>query len=539
MNGQGTYQPLKLADRHLAELATGGGSDEALDQLERGERTRRLLLLGALHDRTDAPVAPLGSPDVAWQALRTAYRRDAGQVERLLLSPSVGSWVGHLLRRLHGTAEGPELWTEWGHLHRLAVSAALLASTDVHLPVPVTDGRLPLPGLGLLRLPGRWTGHRAALATVHAGELTVSSGQYQVSLDPAHGPESAVWLPLRSVAPGVLLEDLDPYRDLDGPVAPARLDAAEFAAWRRVFADAGEVLGARTEPGPGRLDPGRIRSVIPWGRVGVLPPPEPTVRRSATTGDAYGAMVITRPAGGVMLAETLVHEFQHSKLAALLHLFPLLDDDRAERYYAPWRADPRHLTGLLHGAYAFIGVTGFWRDRMSDGSVAPGTAAYYFALRRLQTRLVVRTLATSDRLTAPGRRLVAGLADTLDGWLREPVPDDALRRARTAAHLHRTEWRLRNLRPPRSSPRPTTAFWPDIRTHAFAVRPGVPRTADEFLAADDPEAATNRYARLDPVDPHVRAGRLVAYATLHPGRTGRRILARPESVRLPGSATPR
>ena len=287
------------------------------------------------------------------------------------------------------------------------------------------------------------------------------------------------------------------------------------------------------------FDPGRIRSVIPWGRVGVLPPPEPTVRRSATTGDAYGAMVITRPAGGVMLAETLVHEFQHSKLAALLHLFPLLDDDRAERYYAPWRADPRHLTGLLHGAYAFIGVTGFWRDRMSDGSVAPGTAAYYFALRRLQTRLVVRTLATSDRLTAPGRRLVAGLADTLDGWLREPVPDDALRRARTAAHLHRTEWRLRNLRPPRSSPRPTTAFWPDIRTHAFAVRPGVPRTADEFLAADDPEAATNRYARLDPVDPHVRAGRLVAYATLHPGRTGRRILARPESVRLPGSATPR
>lgn len=220
---------------------------------------------------------------------------------------------------------------------------------------------LLLPSLAVDRTPGG-PGHGARRRT---GRQQRSGPGHP---PPVHGPESAVWLPLRGVAPGVPLEDLDPYRDLDGPLPPARLDIAEFAAWRRVFGDAVEVLGARTAPGPGRLDPGRIRSVIPWGRVGVLPPPEPTVRRSATTGDAYGAMV---------------------------------------------------------------------------------------------------------------------------------------------------------------------------RTHAFAVRPGVPRTADEFLAADDPEAATSRYARLDPVDPHVRAGRLVAYATLHPGRTARRILARPEPARLPGSATPR
>lgn len=203
---------------------------------------------------------------------------------------------------------------------------------------------------------------------MHAGELAVSSGPDQVTLRPSTGPRARCGYRCAASPRASRWKTWTPIATSTARSPPARLDIAEFAAWRRVFADAVEVLGARTAPGPGRLDPGRIRSVIPWGRVGVLPPPEPTVRRSATTGDAYGAMV---------------------------------------------------------------------------------------------------------------------------------------------------------------------------RTHAFAVRPGVPRTADEFLAADDPEAATSRYARLDPVDPHVRAGRLVAYATLHPGRTARRILARPESARLPGSATPR
>ncbi|MGI3202139.1 aKG-HExxH-type peptide beta-hydroxylase [Streptomyces sp. GLT-R25] len=164
----------------------------------------------------------------------------------------------------------------------------------------------------------------------------------------------------------------------------------------------------------------------------------------------------------VRLAETLVHEFQHSKLAALLHHFPLLDDDRIERFYAPWRSDPRHLTGLLHGAYAFTGVAGFWRLRMHDPSsdtAVRGFAAYHFALRRLQARLVVRTLGQSGRLAPLGTVIVDGLARTLTDWLHEDVPQGVLYRARTAARLHRTEWRLRNLRPPLHEPMPSDSSW--------------------------------------------------------------------------------
>jgi hypothetical protein len=249
-------------------------------------------------------------------------------------------------------------------------------------------------------------------------------------------------------------------------------------------------------------------------------------------------MVIARPSSAVALAETLVHEFQHSKLAALLHLFPLLDDDREERYYGPWRPDPRHLTGLLHGAYAFTGVAGFWRDRLAGArdDRAADTAGYHFALRRLQSRLVVRTLLVEGRLTPQGRALVSGLACTLDGWLREPVPHAALTRARTAGALHRTEWRLRNVAPRSSGHegprlRPDRTSWPDVRTHAFAARPLTPHTADEYLAAGNAAAALARYAgqlAADPAEPHALAGWIVARAALDPGRATRRMLARPE-----------
>ncbi|MFD8453390.1 MULTISPECIES: aKG-HExxH-type peptide beta-hydroxylase [Streptomyces] len=605
--------PFRVPDRLFAELAAGGGSAEAVAFLERGERARRLLLLRTLLDRLAEPPTPLTPVAEAWDTFKAAAERAPEAVDRLLLAPTTGGWIAHMLRRVHGTATGPPLWAEAGRLNVLALTAALRAGMETSLTVPLTDGALHLPVLGLLRLPAAPPGPTVARATAKAGELTLSgppapdgcrtsvtcrpatspadggdpdgprpsgpapsgagpSGPCPAGVPPAPRPAetprapavgsapgtgsvpAAAWLPLRTLTHttptgpvAIPLDDLDPYRDLDDPVPPARLDAEEAAEWQRVFDGAVAALAATgTEQGPGRLDPALIRAVVPYGRTAATPPAPPTVAVSASSGDSFGAMVVSRPGSALALAETLVHEFQHSKLAALLHLFPLLDDDREERYYAPWRADPRHLTGLLHGAYAFTGVAGFWHDRLTDPAHAEA-AAYHFALRRVQCRLVVRTLLTSARLTAPGRRLVEGLARTLDGWLRVPVDRAALRRARTAAVLHRTQWRLRNVAAPAapdddSAPagppddgalrfRPDRGFWPDTRTHAFARRPTAPRTPDEHLAAGDPAAALDGYAEdlaRDATDPRALSGWIVARAVLDPGRSARRPLARPE-----------
>ncbi|MFI6855304.1 hypothetical protein [Streptomyces sp. NPDC050416] len=79
--------------------------------------------------------------------------------------------------------------------------------------------------------------------------------------------------------------------------------------------------------------------------------------------------------------------------------------------------------------------------------------------------------------------------------------------------------------------RPDRTSWPDVRTHAFATRPGAPHTPDERLAAGDATAALARYAgqlAADPGEPHALAGWIVARAALDPGRETRRMPARPE-----------
>ncbi|MFD8259585.1 HEXXH motif domain-containing protein [Streptomyces griseoluteus] len=596
MSSEPRHALFHMPEPLFAELAPGGGSVEALAFLERGERARRLLLLRTLLGRLHGLRTPLAPPAEAWRTLKEAALHAPEAVDRLLLAPSTGGWIAHMLRRVHGTASGPELWVEAGHLCSLAVTASLYAGTGTDLLVPLTDGALCLPGLGMARLPDAGPGVTVGRACVECGELTLTApaehpGPRPLTVRPHTAPARAprtpspapaasapddsalddsvpeesgrFWLPLRTLAafadagPGtVLLDDLDPYRGLDDPLPPARLDHAEAEAWQELFERAVALTGPPQGAVPGRLDPAAIRAVVPWGRTRAPATAPPTVQVSATSGDSYAAMLIARPSSPVALAETLVHEFQHSKLAALLHLFPLLDDDREERYYAPWRADPRHLTGLLHGAYAFTGVAGFWRDLTADPEHA-GTAAYHFALRRLQCRLVVRTLLASGRLTASGHALVTGLARVLDGWLREPVDPPALARARTAAVLHRTEWRLRNVAPtphgthpdapatgapddPRL--RPDRAPWPDVRTYAFATPSPAPCGADEHLAAGDPAAALERYAdelASDPAEPHALAGWIVARSLLDPGRATRRMLARPELVQpLPSPPTP-
>ncbi|MFH8655292.1 HEXXH motif domain-containing protein [Streptomyces afghaniensis] len=556
MTSEQHLAPFRMPDRLFAELAAGGGSAAAVAFLERAERARRLLLLRTLLGRLDTLPTPLTPVAEAWRVLKEAAEKAPEPVERLLLAPATGGWISHMLRRVHGTATGPPLWAEAGHLCALALSASLHAGTEAALDVPLTRGGLPLPGLGMVRLPDARAGLAVGRAITGGGELTVTgpgrtTGSVRVTCRPLSrraGTDGDTWLPLRTLthtgpdgtAPvTVVLEDLDPYRDLDDHLPPARLDEDEAQEWQRLFGEAARILARPGIPGPGRVDPAMIRAIVPFGRTALSPPPPPFVQVSASSGDSFGGMLIVRPASALALAETLVHELQHSKLAALLHLFPLLEDDRAERYYAPWRTDPRHLTGLLHGAYAFTGVAGFWRDRLAgaQGAEEAERAAYFFALRRLQSRLAVRTLLTSGRLTVQGHALVSGLARTLDGWLREPVPYTALTRARTASALHRTEWRLRNVDPVvESSPdgprfRLDRTSWPDVRTHAFAARPLAPRTADEHLAAGDAAAALARYAELlaaDPAEPHALAGWIVARAVLEPGRATRRMLARPE-----------
>ncbi|MFE7336117.1 HEXXH motif domain-containing protein [Streptomyces griseus] len=600
------HGPIRMPGRWFDELATGGGSVAAVRFLARAERSRRLLLIGELLSRLEERPTLLGPVGLGacWRTVEEAEARKPGCAEELLLSPQVGSWLAHTLRRLHGTAVGPPLWVDTGHLAAVALVAALRAGTAADLVVPAREGAVSLPTLGLARLPGTpLLGFQPVRARVREGELHLAptvrgTGATALTVRPLTAPQSGVWwpthrLPVGPGGPEVALDDTDPYRDLDRPIPPRRLTPRELDAWQRLFAEAVALLDADPAPAaasgsdatpasgpdpatgsgstrPGTLRPEEISRIVPWpGRL----PNGPVEGLSASTADAFGSMVVAEPPNGAALAETMVHEFQHSKLGALLHLFAMLDDDRSEEHYAPWRPDPRHLPGLLHGAYAFVGVAGFWRDRIGDRAADPlDLAPFRFALRRIQTRTVLRTLATRAALTGPGRRLVAGLTRTVDGWLREPVDGRAVARARAAAAGHRAEWRLRHLRcadeeraglaaalrsgtplpparPPRLVPAAERTHWQDVRG-ALYLRPDLapdlgpdltpdtapdlgpdtaPPRADVLLVRGEAAAAREAYRERwsdAPGDPYLLAGWLLAHTALHPGH--RRLLARPE-----------
>ena len=68
------------------------------------------------------------------------------------------------------------------------------------------------------------------------------------------------------------------------------------------------------------------------------------------------------------VAEALVHEAAHARLNHAAEAVPLTLGNRDTVCYSPWRDDPRPVEGVVHGAYAFSLVLGFWLDALGSGS---------------------------------------------------------------------------------------------------------------------------------------------------------------------------
>ncbi|AWW38916.1 hypothetical protein ADL00_21105 [Streptomyces sp. AS58] len=452
-----TARPHVLPPQSFDELLGGGGGPATVGALRAGERSWRLLVVRALLDAAATePTGPLPPLTAGWRLLARARSVAEPEVERLLTYPAVGMWAAHTLRRLRGTAddEAP-LWVETGYLHALAASAAVRAGLEFRTAVPVRHGWAVLPALGAMRVPDGpdWG----------AAEVSASGGDREVRVAGRRlgGPDWHALTELRADGCTLLLDDTDPYRTLRRPVVPEPVDGTD--EWQELFRSAWEVLTATGREEARALADGLV-SVVPRPRSERFRP------RSASSGDAFGTALASVPDDGEQFASTLVHEFQHNKLSAFMHLFTLYGDDGARLYYAPWRDDPRPLGGLLQGVYAFFGVTSFWRRRDHP------LGRFEFALWRAQTAHALDVVGHSDGLTELGRRLVAGLAEQLRPWLAEPVD----RRIGALADLvvadHRATWRAYHLRPDPDVVRALAAKWQEGRSGAGRAA-GPSRTA--------------------------------------------------------------
>lgn len=421
---------LSIPEKVFLGLAQGGGGAYAVDELWRVQRSKRALLLRWVREaaRSRDPAREARARQ-AYAQLAEIQGRAPDEVRAVLDHPTVGVWA-------HAVADAG---ADTDPITALAAAAAVRARDP--RPVEVVGGPdgLFLPSLGLV---GRFAGTGVVRAAPGA-PVTVTSEAGTVTLPDDPHRDAPGWRGLRSVeaeyhgmALHLLLDDADPLRTVGGDPTP-RLTPADADRWRAALRGAWRLLVRRHWT----VAEEAARALI------ALTPIVPSARgmSSATAHEAFGVLFASLPDDERDLAATFAHEVQHAKLGALNDAVPLTRPDDGVLYYAPWRDDPRPAAGLLTGAYAHLGVAGFWRrQRHHEHGPAALRAHTEFARWRDASALVARVLARSGRLTPEGERFVAEMDRTLRAWRREPVPSAALDLARTAATTHRDRWQSRH-----------------------------------------------------------------------------------------------
>jgi HEXXH motif-containing protein len=458
-------------------LAGGGGGPAALRLLARAEHSRRLACAYAVTvaaRETGGAVAE--EAERAWELYTAAADADPRAAAAVLTHPAAGpalfGLLAHLLRT-GGQGQEPGQEPEPVPVHwftALAASAAVRAGVPARVSLPMDGPWVNLPSLGRARFPGAGPGDRAEVQAVGPGPARITvrtacddSRSARGSVGSVRGSVGSVRLPAqpyhsadRWYAPRLLavLDDDAPLvlDELPRPGFPGAahrpdgLGAKEVRLWRSVTRDACALLRTDHPQEYAELAAGP-RLLVPLDNPG----------RGCVSGsnaETFGCVAMSRPAAAAGCAVTLAHEMQHNKLAAVLHLFDLLEPGGQRLFYAPWRPDPRPLLGLLHGAYAHLGVARFWeRRRETEPDPAlRATAHVRFARWRTASREATCVVLASGQLTALGRRFAEHMLHALDDLCRLPVPAAAVGRAESAARAHREAWRERNGRGERVLP---------------------------------------------------------------------------------------
>ncbi len=375
------------------ELASGGGDAIAVGHLTATQEviTRALLVAAADH-----------LPGAAWSLLGEIDGRHPAAVRRVLAHPFVRTWAVRLL----AGHDGPD------RIADLVAAAAVIAGADAEVPVTPRDGRVHLPTLGTLTVPPGVTGLMIggdATARWPGGSMRLAPQQARlVPHDSRPATDQARWTPTASVTLDgltVRLEDADPYRDCHGWPPAGTLTGGERRAWAEALRAAWpSVLRDAPEQASGLA--GGLTTITPLAV-------DPVTLRSATSRQAYGALGIALTPDPAALAVMLVHEFQHTKLGAILDLIDLVDPDTDVLVKVGWRPDPRPAELVLQGIYAHLTVAGMWRCRAGRGE--PGAEKLY-DMYRGWTVEAIGHLSGSGALTAAGRHFLERLAATIEEW---------------------------------------------------------------------------------------------------------------------------
>jgi len=320
----------------------------------------------------------------------------------------------------------------------LALAMHFLAGASQTFATPLTV-TLPfvLPGTGLY-LDGR---ESVAIVGTSSGCLDVTgsggeippSRRLAVDASVSQGEEDGVRLVRSAVARyGRCALALQPYA-LTGPgldfAAAAVTAGLDYQETHRTLVERALTLVAR-------YDPATFAVLAEVTQVVALKPAGAGGYTNVSHSDLPGAFIL-----GVMhhpfeLADAIVHEHYHNRLFCIEEagsfFDPAQDALTDERYYSPWRDEPRPLRGVLHALFVYTPVCEFWlavygdRERQADVSD--------YAMDRIiripaQLDLAINALQAHARFTALGDQLFAELREARAAIAarveRECLPADA------------------------------------------------------------------------------------------------------------------
>jgi len=495
------------------QFCTGVVDADTMAVLEKSQYSHRRLAFRALLDQFAANphvVGALVDPERAWRILAAAEERDSDAVADVLMYPTVGVW---LTRALHHTrpASSSPTWGELGYLHLIAAAAAIRCGVPCTLRVPASHGAITLPTVGQARVPGSFpVGTVEAICAGPNSRLQITKDVHVdlATTSPAFTPSERYTCQSRGLVLRAWFEDRDPYRGFGAPMPPSTLADSALAEWRKLVAEAWDVLTLHHQPHARELAAG-LRTLVP------IRPDSDVV--GASSPSAFGGIGLSANGSAAEIAEAMVHELQHSKLNALLGLVKLVQDEET-RCYAPWRDDSRPLVGLLHGVVAFTSGVEFWLTQRDVMEEAEGHGVDFdMAFRRLQVRRAVRFLLNSGKLTNVGSALVAAVSRRLLVCEQVSVVPELAAIVTAMVDDHRALWRLRFIRPDANVIDSLADAW------LSGTTPSVPATADNKLLPDDQRrlpANRRNLLRAKAVEPDLFASLMSRPATL-PGTTPR------------------
>ncbi|MBO8186857.1 aKG-HExxH-type peptide beta-hydroxylase [Streptomyces spirodelae] len=395
------------------------------DLLDGWLHSRRLVLLKTLLTRAERARLPGPAARALrehWALLEDAEHHDPVAARAALGCPAAGNWLAHAL----AAPPDEEFVTALSGLGTLAATVALAAGCDFRLVLPATEGRLILPGLGSYaasapRVRIAATENTVTLTPEDGRPLSVpredllghrTVPQRGLGTDAPQGGPQPRWRPLTPLpgAPAVL-DDQDPHLASEtgraglAGLLPASVTAPDEAyEWRELWARGLDLLR--------EADPERATEVATLVRTVVPVLWKPDGRASATRLAAPWAVLTTLPQTPQEMAEVLVHEVQHSKLAVLGGVVRLNEESAEAVYRVGWRSDPRPLGAVVQGTYAHLALADLWgrlARRASATSAERAAARAHAADYGAQVDHALFLLLGSGQLTRQGTEFVEGM----------------------------------------------------------------------------------------------------------------------------------